>query len=139
MKKLSTKNLRINGEVAHELSAIIRELKDPRIGIMTSVMDAYVATDLKTCKVYISVLGSAEEQEETMKGLESAKGFIRRELAHRLNLRNTPELTFLIDRSIERGAYMSKRIDEVIREDERKQVSSGRSSEETDLPGDMNE
>ena len=106
---------------------------------MTSVMDAYVATDLKTCKVYISVLGSAEEQEETMKGLESAKGFIRRELAHRLNLRNTPELTFLIDRSIERGAYMSKRIDEVIREDERKQVSSGRSSEETDLPGDMNE
>ena len=87
---MSTKNLRVNGEVARELSVIIRELKDPRIGIMTSVTDALVATDLKTCKVFISVLGSEEEVAETMRGLESAKGFIRRELAHRLNMRNTP-------------------------------------------------
>ena len=100
MRKMSPKNLRVNGEVARELSQIIRELKDPRIALMTSVMDAYVAADLKTCKVYISVLGSEEEQEDTKEGLESAKGFIRRELAHRLNLRNTPELTFILDRSI---------------------------------------
>ena len=117
MRKMSPKNLRVNGEVARELSQIIWELKDPRIALMTSVMDAYVAADLKTCKVYISVLGSEEEQEDTKEGLESAKGFIRRELAHRLNLRNTPELTFILDRSIERGVMMSKRIDEVIRAD----------------------
>jgi ribosome-binding factor A len=117
MRKMSPKNLRVNGEVARELSAIIRELKDPRIGIMTSVMDAYVAADLKTCKVYISVLGSDDEMADTMEGLNSAKGFIRRELAHRLNMRNTPELTFVLDRSIERGVEMSKKIEEVIEAD----------------------
>ncbi len=116
MKKMSRKNQRVNVEVARELSVIIRELKDPRIALMTSVTDAYVAADLKTCKVYISVLGSEEERTETMEGLESAKGFIRRELAHRLNLRNTPELTFLSDRSIERGVEMTRKIDEVMHE-----------------------
>ena len=81
MRKRSPKNLRVSQEVARELSVIIRGLKDPRIGLMTSVMDAEVAPDLKTCKVYISVLGSEEEQQETMRGLKSAEGFIRRELA----------------------------------------------------------
>ena len=114
MKKNSPKNRRINEEVAHELANIIRELKDPRIAVMTSVMDAYVATDLKTCKVYISVMGDEEQQKKTMEGLRSAEGYIRRELAHSLNLRNTPELTFVLDRSIERGARMSRLIDEVM-------------------------
>lgn len=118
MRKNSPKNLRINEEVARELSGIIRELKDPRIGIMTSVMDAYVATDLKTCKVYISILGDEKTQRETMQGLESAKGYIRHELAVRMNMRNTPELTFIQDRSIERGVEMSKLIDEVREKDE---------------------
>ncbi len=113
MRKNSPKNLRINQEVQRELANIIRELKDPRIGLMTSVMDSYVAPDLKTCKVYISVLGDEEAQKATMKGLNSAKGFIRHELAERLNMRNTPELTFVLDRSIERGVEMSKLIDEV--------------------------
>ncbi len=113
MRKNSPKNLRINQEVQRELANIIRELKDPRIGLMTSVMDSYVAPDLKTCKVYISVLGDEAAQTATMKGLESAKGFIRHELAERLNMRNTPELTFVLDRSIERGVEMSKLIDEV--------------------------
>ena len=108
MRKNSTKNLRINEEVAHELAVIIRELKDPRIAPMTTVVDAVVATDLKTCKVYISVLG-----EDTMAGLKSAEGYVRRELAHSLNLRNTPQITFLADRSIERGVEMSRLIDEV--------------------------
>ena len=97
MKKNSPKSRRINEEVAHELANIIRGLKDPRIAVMTSVMDAYVATDLKTCKVYISVMGDEEQQKKTM-----------------LNLRNTPELTFVLDRSIERGARMSRLIDEVM-------------------------
>lgn len=119
MRKNSPKNLRINQEVVRELAEIIRELKDPRVGMMTSVTDAYVATDLKTCKVYISVLGDEKQHQDTMQGLESAKGFIRHELAERLNLRNTPELTFVLDRSIERGVEMSKLIDEVRAKDEK--------------------
>ncbi|MDO5702290.1 MAG: 30S ribosome-binding factor RbfA [Lachnospiraceae bacterium] len=130
MRKMSTKNMRVNGEVTRELSSIIRELKDPRISLMTSVVDAFVAPDLKTCKVYISVLGSDGELADTMKGLESAKGFMRRELAHRLNMRNTPELTLIPDRSIERGVEMSRRIDEVMRMDEEMRVRSGRTEED---------
>ena len=110
--------MRLNGEVQRELSTIIRELKDPRIAVMTSVADVYVAPDLKTCKVYISVLGDEAALQETMEGLQSAKGFMRRELAHRLNLRYTPELTLIADQSIGRGVEMSKKIDEVIRRDE---------------------
>ncbi|MCR4908810.1 MAG: 30S ribosome-binding factor RbfA [Lachnospiraceae bacterium] len=115
MRKDSAKNNRVNGEVMRSLSGIIRELKDPRIGVMTSVTAVKVAPDLKTCKVYISVLGSEEECKSTLEGLNSAKGFIRRELALRVNLRNTPELTFVMDDSIRYGIDMSKKIDEVIR------------------------
>ncbi|MCH4039694.1 MAG: 30S ribosome-binding factor RbfA [Eubacteriales bacterium] len=121
MRKNSPKNKRINEEVAHELSQIIRDLKDPRISFMTSVMDAYVSTDLKNCKVYVSVLGDEKAKTDTMKGLESAKGFIRHELAETLNMRNTPELTFVLDESIERGVRMSKLIDDVAMHDEKVQ------------------
>ena len=94
MRKNSIKNTRINGEVQKELSNIIRnEIKDPRIGMMTSVTAAEVAPDLKTCKVYISVFGDDEAKKETIRGLKSAEGFIRRMLAKTINLRNTPELT----------------------------------------------
>ena len=114
MRKNSVKNTRINGEVLKELSNIIRgEIKDPRINPMTSVVSVEVAPDLKTCKAYISVLGNDEEKEETMKGLNSAVGYIRRELAHSINLRNTPEITFILDDSIEYGVNMSKKIDEL--------------------------
>ena len=99
---------------SRELSRIIsREIKDPRIAPMTSVVDAVVTSDLKQCKAYISVLGNDEEKEETMKGLNSAVGYIRRELAHSINLRNTPEITFILDDSIEYGVNMSKKIDEL--------------------------
>ena len=118
MRKMSARNMRLNGEVQRELSTIIRELKDPRIAVMTSVADVYVAPDLKTCKVYISVLGDEAALQETMEGLQSAKGFMRRELAHRLNLRYTPELTLIADQSIGWGVEMSKKIDEVICRDE---------------------
>ena len=114
MRKNSIKNTRINGEVQRELSRIIsREIKDPRIAPMTSVVDAVVTSDLKQCKAYISVLGNDKEKEETMKGLNSAVGYIRRELAHSINLRNTPEITFILDDSIEYGVNMSKKIDEL--------------------------
>ena len=74
------------------------------------------APDLKTCKAYISVLGDAYEQEQTIKGLQSAEGYIRRELARTLNLRNTPEIKFVLDQSIEYGVNMSKKIDEVTKD-----------------------
>ena len=115
MRKNSIKNTRINAEVQRELSSILRsEIKDPRIGTMTSVTGAQVAPDLKTCRVYISVLGDERVKEETIRGLKSAEGYIRRMLARNLNLRNTPELTFVLDQYIEYGVHMSKLIDEVV-------------------------
>jgi ribosome-binding factor A len=114
VRKNSIKNTRINGEVQRELSQIIRgEIKDPRIALMTSVTGAEVAPDLKTCKVYISVLGDQQAKDDTIAGLHSAEGYIRRLLAKNLNLRNTPELTFLLDQSIEYGVHMAHIIDEV--------------------------
>jgi ribosome-binding factor A len=114
MRKNSVKNTRINEEVMRELSNIIRlEVKDPRISPVTSVVSVEVAPDLKTCKAYISVLGDDEAVAKTIEGLKSSAGFIRRELAHRINLRNTPEITFVSDQSIAYAAKMSKLIDEV--------------------------
>ncbi|SES68396.1 ribosome-binding factor A [Pseudobutyrivibrio sp. C4] len=114
MRKNSVKNTRINEEVMRELSNIIRlEVKDPRISPVTSVVSVEVAPDLKTCKAYISVLGDDEAARKTLEGLKSSAGFIRRELAHRVNLRNTPEITFVSDQSIAYAAKMSKLIDEV--------------------------
>ena len=114
MRKNSIKLTRINNEVMRELSNIIRgEIKDPRINPMTSVVATDVAPDLKTCKAYISVLDDEESQKNTIKGLKSAEGYIRMQLAKNLNLRNTPEIIFVLDQSIEYGVNMSKLIDEV--------------------------
>ena len=118
MRKNSIQNTRINGEVQRELSNIIRELKDPRVGIMTSVTAVEVTPDLKYCKAYISVLGDDETKAETLAGLKSAAGFIRRELARTVNLRNTPEIKFIMDESIEYGMRMSKLIDDVRKNEE---------------------
>ena len=114
MRKRSIKNTRVNTEVQRELSSIIRSgIKDPRVAPWTSVVAAEVAPALKTCKAYISVLGDEEEQKNTIEGLRSAEGFIRRELARTLNMRNTPEIHFVLDQSIEYGVNMSKKIEEV--------------------------
>lgn len=119
MRKNSIKNTRINGEVQRELANIIcGGIKDPRISPLTSVVAVEVAPDLKTCKAYISVLGDSEAQKATLAGLKSAEGYIRRELAHTVNLRNTPEIRFILDQSIEYGVHMSKIIDEVTAKDE---------------------
>lgn len=115
MRKNSVKNTRINGEVQRVLAEIIRsDIKDPRIHPMTSVVTVTVAPDLKTCKAFISVLGDDEAAQDTLAGLKSAGGYIRKELARRINLRNTPEITFVIDQSIAYGVNMSKKIDEVM-------------------------
>lgn len=114
MRKNSIKNTRINGEVQKELSRLISmEIKDPRIDPLTSVVSVEVAPDLKTAKVYISVLGDKESRAATYEGLRSAAPFLRSQLARSINLRNTPELTFVMDQSIEYGVRMSKLIDDV--------------------------
>lgn len=112
MRKNSIKNTRLNEEVMREISSIIRnEIKDPRIHPMTTVASVQVAPDLKTCKVYISVLGDEKAQQDTIAGLKNAAGYARRCLARSLNLRNTPEIRFILDQSIEYGIEMSKKID----------------------------
>ncbi|MCL2159599.1 MAG: 30S ribosome-binding factor RbfA [Oscillospiraceae bacterium] len=94
---------RVNEELKKEMAQIVREVKDPRIGAgFVTVTHCEVSGDLKFAKIYYSVLGG--EPTEVKKGLISARGYIRRQLAERLNLRNTPELTFIADDSMERGA-----------------------------------
>lgn len=99
---------RISEEVRRELSAVIRELKDPRIPMMTTVVQVRVTKDLKFAKAYISVLGDEKAHKDAMAALRSASGFIRREISSRLNLRNTPEFTFVEDDSIEYGAHINE-------------------------------
>ena len=129
MRKNSIKNIRINSEVQRELSLIIGDLKDPRIDPLTSVTEVNVTADLKYATVYISVMGGEEREKETLEGLASANGFIRRELAARVNLRNTPELKYVLDKSMEYGINMSRLIDEVITHDKENHVY-----DEYDLP-----
>ena len=117
MRKNSIKNTRLNEEVKKELSNILRGgIKDPRIHPFTSVVAVEVAPDLKTCKVFISVLGDSKNQQDTLKGLKSAEGYIKSQLAKSLNLRNTPKLIFTVDQSIEYGVRMSHLIDEVTKD-----------------------
>lgn len=96
---------RINDELRREISELIREVKDPRVTGMISVTAVNATSDLKQAKVYVSVLDKSTEA-QVMKGLKSAAGYLRREVAHRLNLRSTPELTFLADDSIDKGAHI---------------------------------
>ena len=122
MRKNSIKNTRVNTEVMHELSNILRGgIKDPRVAEFTSVVAVEVAPDLKTCKPYISVLGDEKAQADTIRGLQSAEGYIRRELAHSLNLRNTPEIRFVLYQSIEYGVAMSKKIDDITKRQEKEE------------------
>lgn len=116
MRKNSIKNTRINEEVLRKLSEILRgSIKDPRIHPMTSIVSVEVAPDLKTCKAYVSVLGDEQSQKDTLAGLRSAEGYIRRSLAQSANLRHTPQITFIIDQSIEYGVNMSHLIGRVNR------------------------
>ena len=99
---------RISEEIKKELSSIIRELKDPRIPMMTSVVNVNVTNDLRYAKAFISVMGTPEEKKEAIKGLTSAAGFIRREIGSRIKLRCVPEFTFAEDSSIEYGAHINE-------------------------------
>ena len=103
---------RINEDMLRELPQIIRSVKDPRVnsGFVT-ITHCDVSGDLKFAKIYFSVLNA--DASEVKKGLISAKGFIRHEIAERLNMRNTPELTFVYDDSIEKGDKISKILTEI--------------------------
>lgn len=112
---------RISEEIKRVVSELLQtELKDPRINPMTSVTNVEVTNDLSFANIYISVLGNEEEKKNTIEGLNSAKGFIRREIGSRIDLRHVPEPIFHIDKSIEQSLYMSQLIEKIHKEDERK-------------------
>lgn len=115
--KNNNRMIKINDEIQKELSEIIRtEIKDPRISVITSVLKVDTTSDLKYCKVYISVLGDEEQKQEVINVLKNAAGFIRKQIAHNINLRNTPEFKFELDNSLEHGIKMTKLIDELNKE-----------------------
>ena len=99
------KRQRVNDSVMQEISLIVREVKDPRVGMIT-VTAAEVSGDLKYAKIYFSAFDA--DVKETLQGLRSASGFIRSQLARRLNLRATPELTFVYDDSVSHGAHIAQ-------------------------------
>ena len=99
---------RINGEITREMTSIVRDVKDPRVSdAMICITGADCSTDLKFCKIYYSTLLTGDDAKEVARGLRSASGFIRGQLAKRLNMRNTPELTFVLDTSVEQGAHIA--------------------------------
>lgn len=105
---------RINEEAKKEISSVIRELKDPRVKRgLCSVVAVDITKDLRWCKAYISVLGDDEVKRDAISGLKNAAGFVRKELAHRLGLRYTPEIVFIPDNSIEHGAYINKLLNDM--------------------------
>lgn len=104
---------RIDEEVKKELGNIIRELKDPRISGVISVIAVNVTKDMRFAKAYISVLGDEKQQKDSIDGIISASGFIRKEIGKRINMRHTPEFTFVLDDSIEHGAHINKLISDL--------------------------
>lgn len=95
------------------MSSIVRELKDPRISPMTSIVAADVSRDLKYAKIYVSVMGTDEEKKATMDALKSATGFIKREIGSRLDLRCVPQPTFVLDSTIDYGMHINELIHKI--------------------------
>jgi ribosome-binding factor A len=108
----------VNKLIRRELSELLqRQLKDPRLNTFVAVTEVATSTDLRHAKVFVSHLGSDEEKQAILKVLESAAGFLRKELAHNLKLRRTPELTFCWDNSIEQGDHILQLIDQVTKDE----------------------
>lgn len=108
------KNSRMAEDIKREMTAILRELKDPRIDPMLTIVRVDLSGDMSVCKIYVSSFSGVEKALDSVKGLISASGFIRRELFHRLKMRKSPELTFIADNSIERSAEISKKLNDLL-------------------------
>ena len=108
---------KINDQILRELGGIIRELKDIRIPLMTSVVSVNATPDLHYAKVYISVMGDEAVQKKALEGLKAAAGYVRHELGSRMELRNTPEILFELDHSIETGARINKVLQDIIKKE----------------------
>lgn len=102
---------RAASDIQRELSDLFRELKDPRISKLLSIIKIDLSADMSYATVYVSAIEGQEKTVESVKGLKSAAGYLRRELGLRLSLRKTPELRFVADNSIEHSAHISKIID----------------------------
>lgn len=112
---------RISEEIKKVVSELIsREIKDPRVSPLTSITKVQVTNDLSYANIYVSILGDKEVKDSTIDGLKSAKGFIRKEIGNRIDLRHAPEPVFHLDESIEHSLYISKLIEKINREDENK-------------------
>ncbi|MGN0115166.1 MAG: 30S ribosome-binding factor RbfA [Acutalibacteraceae bacterium] len=108
----SYKTGRVAGDIQRNLAEIFRELKDPRISQLLSVVKVDVSGDLSYAKIYVSAIEGEEKTAESVKGLKSAAGFIKRELSARCKLRKMPELTFIADNSIAHGAEIARIIED---------------------------
>lgn len=106
---------RVGDQMRDELATLIRDLKDPRIGFV-SIVKVEVSGDLRHAKVFVSVMGAADQKKESMKGLQSAAGFLRSELGNLIRLRYVPELHFVLDGSIEHGTRIAQLLVEVQKE-----------------------
>lgn len=102
----SVRGEKINNELKKELSVLIRDIKDPRVPSLCSVIKCEVTKDLKFAKVYVSVMGSEKQKTDAIKGLKNAASYLRREVSRNLKLRATPELNFVLDNSIEYGSHI---------------------------------
>ena len=104
---------RIKEEIKRELSDVIRGIKDPRVGSMVSIVAVDVTKDLKFAKVHVSIMGDENVKNESVKGLNNASGYVRREIAQRLNIRNTPQFKFVLDNSVEYGIHINELIHKI--------------------------
>lgn len=112
--KNNSRITRISDEIQREVANILRsELKDPRVNTITTVLKADTTSDLKQCKLFVSIMGDAQTKKEAMEGLKNSAGFIRKQLADRINLRNTPELVFVLDESLDYSLKIDKLLKEV--------------------------
>lgn len=122
---------RTTEDIHRELSAILREVKDPRVkDCLLSVVRAEVTNDLSYCTVYVSTMEGLSRTKEAVQGLKSAAGFIRRELGRRLSLRHVPQLIFKATDSIEYGTHISKLLHDLEPEGEPSQEAVSQEEEE---------
>ena len=115
---MSRRTLRLNRAIQQEISRLIeKDMKDPRLAGVVSITEVSISEDMRHVRVYVSVMGDADAQTQTMEGFKAASGFIRKEVSTNLRMRHAPEFSFEYDNSIERGAAVLQIIDQVAKSD----------------------